>query len=88
MKKSKFSEDQVVYALKQAEVGVPIGEIVRKYGISEATFYAWRKKYGGLGAGELKRLRELERENGQLKAMVADLSLDKRMLQEVLSKKP
>jgi putative transposase len=87
MKKSKFTEVQVVHALKQAEVGVPIEELLRKYGISRATFYAWRKKYGGLDVAEMRRLRELETENKRLKGLVADLVLDKQILQEVLAKK-
>jgi len=87
MKKSKFTEAQVVHALKQAEVGVPIEELLRKYGISRATFYAWRKKYGGLDVAEMRRLRELETENKRLKGLVADLVLDKQILQEVLAKK-
>ncbi len=87
MKQSKFSEAQVVHALKQAEAGVPVPELMRKYGISRATFYAWRKKYGGLDASEMRRMKELEAENKRLKALVADLALDKQILQEVLSKK-
>lgn len=87
MKKSKFTEAQVVLALKQAEAGVPVEELLRKYGISRATFYGWRKKYGGLEASEMKRLRDLEAENKRLKGLVADLALDKQILQEVLSKK-
>ena len=87
MKKSKFTETQVVHALKQAEARVPVEELQRKYGISRATFYAWRKKYGGLEASNLKKLRDLEAENRRLKALVADLALDKQILQEVLSKK-
>ena len=87
MKKSKFTEAQVVHALKAAEAGVPVEELLRKYGVSRATFYAWRKKYGGLEASEMKRLRDLEAENRRLKGLVADLSLDKQILQEVLSKK-
>ena len=87
MKKSKFSEEQVVYALKQAEAGVPIKELCRKYGVSDATFYTWRKKYGGLGAEEMRRLKQLEDENRRLKGLVADLALDKQILQDVLSKK-
>ena len=75
------------YALKQAELGTAVGEICRKMGVSEATFYVWRKKYGGLGPSELKRLRLLEDENRKLKQLVADLSLDKAMLQEVVTKK-
>jgi putative transposase len=87
MKKSKFSEEQIVYALKQAEAGVGNEELCRKYGISAATFYRWRDKYGGLGAAELKRLKELEQENKKLKSLVADLALDKQILQEALSGK-
>ena len=87
MKKSKFTEEQIAFALKQAESGTSVEEICRKMGISQATFYAWRKKYGGLGPSELKRLRLLEEENRKLKQLVADLSLDKAMLQEVVTKK-
>lgn len=87
MKKSRFTEEQMAYALKQAELGTAVAEICRKMGISEATFYVWRKKYGGLGPSELKRLRLLEDENRKLKQLVADLSLDKAMLQEVVTKK-
>ncbi len=86
MKKSKFTEEQVVYALKQAEAGMPIKELCRN-GVSDATFYTWRKKYGGLGAEELRRLKQLEDENRRLKGLVADLALDKQILQDVLSKK-
>ena len=87
MKKSKFTEEQIAFALKQAESGTSIDEVCRKMGISQATFYAWRKKFGGLGVAELRRLRQLEEENRKLKQLVADLSLDKVMLQDVLSKK-
>lgn len=87
MKRSKYSEEQIAFALKQAEVGTSVEEVCRKMGISDATFYNWRKKYGGLGPSELRRLRQLEEENGKLKRLVADLSLDKAMLQDVLSKK-
>jgi putative transposase len=87
MKKSRFSETQIVYAVKQAEAGVPVHELARKYGVSEKTIYAWRNKYGGLSPSELQRLKQLEDENRKLKQMVADLSLDKHMLQEVLRKK-
>ena len=87
MKKSKFTESQILYALRQAETGTPVSEVCRKLGISEATFYNWKKKYGGLGVSELRRLRELETENHQLKKLVADLSLDKQMLQDVIKKK-
>ena len=87
MKKSKFTEDQIAFALKQAELGASVEEVCRKMGISQATFYAWRKKFGGLGVSELRRLRQLEEENRKLKQLVADLSLDKAMLQDVLTKK-
>ena len=83
MKRSKFSEAQVAFILRQAEEGTAIGEVCRQAGISEATFYAWRKKYGGLLPSEMKRLRQLEEENGKLKKIVADLSLDKAMLQSL-----
>jgi putative transposase len=87
MKKSKFTEEQIAFALRQAETGTRVAEICRKMGISEQTFYRWKKKYGGLGVPELRRLKQLEEENRRLKRMVADLSLDKQMLQDVLSKK-
>jgi putative transposase len=87
MKKSKFTEQQIVFALKQAETGVPVVEVCRKLGISEATFYNWKRKFGGLGTAELRRLRQLEDENARLKQIVADLTLDKQMLQDVLKKK-
>ena len=86
MKKSRFTEEQIAYALKQVELGTAVGEVCRKMGIAEGTFYVWRKKYGGLGPSELKRLRVLEEENRKLKQLVADLSLDKAMLQEVVTK--
>jgi putative transposase len=87
MKKSKFTEAQIVFALKQSDNGVAVSEICRKMGISEATFYNWKKKYGGLGVSELRELRQLKDENARLKQMVADLSLDKQMLQDVIKKK-
>jgi putative transposase len=87
MKTSKFTEEQIAFALKQAELGTPVKEVIRKMGITEQTYYRWKKKYGGLGTLELRKLRQLEEENRRLKQMVADLSLDKHMLQEVLSKK-
>jgi len=86
MKKSKFTESQIVFALQQAESGVTVAEVCRKLGISEATFYSWKKKFSGLGPVELRRLRQLEEENAQLKRIVADLTLDKQMLQDVLKK--
>jgi len=87
MKKSKFSEEQIAFALRQAESGTRVAEVCRKMGIAEQTFFRWKKKYGGLGVSELRRLRQLEEENRQLKRLVADLTLDKQMLQDVLSKK-
>lgn len=87
MKTSKFSEAQIAFVLKQAEDGTPVPEVCRKAGIAEATFYNWRKRYAGLMPSEVKRLRQLEEENAKLKRIVADLSLDKAMLQGVLSKK-
>lgn len=87
MKKSKFTEDQIAFALKQAELGTSVEEVCRKMGISDATFYVWRKKYAGAGPSELRRLRQLEEENRKLKQIVADLSLDKAMLQAVVAKK-
>jgi putative transposase len=87
MKKSRFTEAQVAFALRQAESGTPIAEIIRKLGISEQTFYRWEKRYAGMGVAELRRLRQIEDENRRLKRMVADLSLDKQMLQDVLSRK-
>ena len=87
MKASKFSEAQIAFVLKQAQDGIPVGEVCRKAGISDATFYNWRRKYSGLMPSEMKRLRQLEEENAKLKRIVADLSLDKAMLQDVLSKK-
>lgn len=87
MKKSKYSEEQIAFALKQAELGTAVEEVCRKMGISDATFYNWRKKFGGLGPSEVRRLKQLEEENSKLKRLVADLSLDKAMLQDVLAKK-
>ena len=87
MKKSRFTNEQIDFALQQAETGTRIDEICRKMGISDATFYKWRQKYGGLRPSELRKLKQLKEENSKLKRIVADLSLDKAMLQEVLSKK-
>jgi putative transposase len=87
VKKSKFTEEQISFALKQAETGTPVAEVIRRMGLSEQTFYRRKQKYGGLGVGELRRLKQLEEENRKLKQLVADLSLDKHILQEVLSKK-
>ena len=87
MKRKRFSVEQIVGVLKQAEVGVPVAELIRKVGISEQTFYRWKKKFAGMGVSEVRRLRILEEENRKLKQLVADLSLDKQMLQDVLRKK-
>jgi putative transposase len=87
MKASKFTEAQIAFVLQQAEDGTPVAEVCRKAGISDATFYNWRKKYAGVMPSEMKRLRQIEEENAKLKRIVADLSLDKAMLQDVLSKK-
>ena len=87
MKKSKFTEAQIAFVLKQADEGTAVADVCRKAGISEATFYNWRKRYGGMMPSEVKKLRQLEEENAKLKRLVADLSLDKAMLQDVLSKK-
>jgi len=87
MKASKFSDAQKAFIVKQGEEGVPVAEICRKAGISQATYFNWRKKYAGLMPSEMKRLRELEEENGRLKKIVADLSLDKEMLQDVIKRK-
>jgi putative transposase len=87
MRKSHYTEEQIAFALRQAELGTKAVEICRKMGISEQTFYRWKKKYSGIGPGELRRLKQLEEENRKLKRLVADLSLDKAMLQDVISKK-
>ena len=87
MKKSRFTEQQIAFALRQVETGTKVSEVCRKMGVAEATFYNWKKKYGGLGVSELRRLKQLEEENRQLKKLVADLSLDKQMLQDVIAKK-
>jgi putative transposase len=87
MKKSRYTDEQIAFALKQAETGTPVAEVIRRMGISEQTFYRWKKVYGGLGVGELRCLKQLEDENRQLKQLVADLSLDKHILQDVLAKK-
>jgi putative transposase len=87
MKRSKFTEEQVTYVLRQAEAGTAVEDICRNMGISQATFYIWKKKFGELGASEARRLRQLEEENLRLKKLVADLTLDKSILQEVIKKK-
>ena len=84
MKKTRFTEEQIAFVLRQAETGTAVAEVIRKMGISEQTFYRWKKQYGGLGVTELRRLKQLEEENRKLKQLVADLSLDKVMLQDVI----
>ena len=87
MRKSAFTEEQIAFALRQAEAGTPVEEICRKLGITQATFYRWKKKFAGMGVSEVRRLKQLEEENRKLKQLVADLSLDKHMLQEIVRKK-
>lgn len=87
MRKSKFSEAQIAMALRQGESGTPVAEICRKLGISQATYFRWKKMYGGLGVPEVRELRQLRDENRRLKQLVADLSLDRSILQEALRKK-
>jgi putative transposase len=87
MKKSKFTEQQIAFALQQAESGTQVTEVCRKMGIAEATFYRWKQLYGGLMPSEVKKLRELEEENTRLRRVVADLTLDREMLQEVIRRK-
>jgi len=87
MKRKRFSVEQIVGILKQAEVGVPVAEVIRKAGIAEQTFYRWKKQYVGLEVDRVRQLKQLQEENGRLKQLVAELSLDKTMLQDVLTKK-
>lgn len=87
MKKTRFSESQIVAVLKEAESGVPVKELCRKHGISDPTFYTWRKKFGGMSESDLKKLRHLEEENRRLKHMYAELCIDHRILKEVIEKK-
>ena len=87
MKRKRFSMEQIVAVLKQAEAGVPIAELIRRVGISEQTFYRWKKQYVGLEVDQVRRLKQVEEENARLKRLVADLTLDKVMLQDVLGKK-
>lgn len=87
MKKNLFRPEQIAAILKQQELGTPVAEIVRKFGIAEQTFYRWKKQYGGLSSNQVIELKQLQEENGKLKRLVADLSLDKIMLQDVLSRK-
>lgn len=87
MKRKRFSVEQIVGILKQAEVGVPVAEVIRKAGIAEQTFYRWKKQYVGLEVDQVRQLKQLQEENGRLKQLVAELSPDKTMLQDVLTKK-
>jgi putative transposase len=87
MKSSRYTPEQVTFAMRQADSGTPVPEVCRKMGIAEQTFYRWKKKYAGMGVAEVRKLRILEEENRKLKQLVADLSLDKQMLQDVLRKK-
>ena len=87
MKRSRYTNEQIAFALRQAEGGTSVSEVCRKMGISEQTYYRWKRKYAGMGVAELRRLKMLEEENRRLKQLVADLALDKVMLQDVLRKK-
>lgn len=87
MKRKRFAVEQIVAVLKQAEAGLPVAELIRKVGISEQTFYRWKKVYGSLEVDQVRQLRQLQDENGRLKKLVAELTLDKAMLQDVVKKK-
>jgi putative transposase len=87
MRKSRYTEEQIAMALRQAEAGTPVADICRKLQVTETTFYRWKKKYGGLGVSELRELRQLREENRKLKQVVADLTLDKHIIGEALRKK-
>ena len=87
MKRKRYTDEQIAFALRQAESGSRVSDICREHGISEATYYIWKKKYSGLGLSELRELRQLREENSKLKRLVADLSLDRHILQEIVQKK-
>jgi len=87
MKKTRFTETQIIGILKETDAGIPVKEICRKHGISDATYYNWKSKYGGMSASDLKRLKEMERELSQLKRMYADVSLENRALKDLIEKK-
>ena len=87
MPKKQFTEEQIAFALRQVDSGTTVGEICRKMGVAEATFYRWKKAYAGMGVAEIRRLKEREDENGKLKRLVADLTLNKTMLQDALRRK-
>jgi putative transposase len=87
MKRKRYADEQIAFALRQAESGTSVEEVCRKLGVSEATFYRWKKQFAGMGVVEIRRLKQLEEENAKLKRLVADLSLDKTMLQDVLKRK-
>jgi putative transposase len=87
MKRKLYTDEQVAFALRQAEAGAAVAEVCRKMGVSEATFFRWKKRFAGMGTAEIRRLKQLEEENTKLKRLVADLTLDKTMLQDVLRRK-
>ena len=87
MKRKRYADERVAFALRQAEAGTPAAEVCRKMGVSEATFFRWKKRFAGMGVAEIRRLKQLEDENAKLKKLVADLTLDKTMLQDVLRRK-
>ena len=87
MKKSRYTEEQIAFALKQAETGTPVAEVIRRMGVSEQTFYRWKKQYAGMQSDQVRELKQLQDENARLKKLVAELSLDKAILQDVATKK-